>query len=347
VQDAGSRFADRGAISSAPPKYVIITGHGRSGTNWLLSLLDASPDTHCRNSPYLNPESPMAKLPSRFVQRDEIDGLDSGWDEAIAWSARHMGAGDQRIPVAKRHLHRLSCRLGLASALYYGKTRRLLALVTPGLRRKEWAVPFWLGKNESLASALPVLRTSQVPGWVCWALAHRPEARVLHIVRHPGGFLNSWRNRYLKNLDPGEVRVANLARLRDVAQADAAWAAKFGDVERLSLEESELWYWRYATEEIHRAGAGRESYRLVVYESLVADTVSLARTLYAFCGVDWSAAIAAHIARGTRQSQQIAGAWRTRCSAGDAALIDRILADSPMHAWWDDGLATEVSGERA
>jgi len=30
-------------------------------------------------------------------------------------------------------------------------------------------------------------------------LVNRPQTAVLHIVRHPGGFLNSWRNRYLAN----------------------------------------------------------------------------------------------------------------------------------------------------
>ena len=34
-----------------PRRYVLIAGQGRSGTNWLLQILDLSSQTHCRNEP--------------------------------------------------------------------------------------------------------------------------------------------------------------------------------------------------------------------------------------------------------------------------------------------------------
>jgi len=322
-------------------KYITITGHGRSGTKSLLSLLDICPSTHCRNSPYLDPTAPLSQLPSRFVHRSDLPALADGWDEAMVWTASHMGAGDQRIPVVKHHLHGLSCRLGLPAVMYYTKLRRLVALVSPSLRRMEWPVPAWLGKQKALASALPVLRTSQVPGWVCWALAHRPAACVLHIVRHPGGFLNSWRNRFLRDRDAVAVHTANLARLQEVAAADTAWAQRFGAIERLSLEESELWYWRYATEEIHATGVGSSQYKLVIYEQLAANPVAVMREVYASCGLDWGAAIERAIVRSARESQQLAGAWRQRLDAGEVARVEGILHNSPMQGWWEGAKAVD------
>jgi hypothetical protein len=314
----------------------MVTGHGRSGTNWLLGLLDCSAQTHCRNDPYLDPASPLARLPGRFVVGTAADELAADWDDAIAWTAAHFGAGDQPIPTVKHHLHGLSCRLGLPQMVQRARLRRWAAVFSPSLRRMEWPVPWWLGSAAKLKEAVPVLRTSQVPGWVCWALAHRPAVRVLHIVRHPGGFLNSWRNRFLRGRDPAEVHAANLTRLGEVAATNPHWARRFGDLQHLSLEASELWYWRYATEALHAAGADRDTYRRVIYEELAAEPVAGARGLYEFCGLPWTAHTERLIRKRSTGSRGIAEAWRERLDADARALVEEILNGSPMAEWWND-----------
>ena len=42
--------------------YALITGQGRSGTNWLLELFDASSKTFCRNEPDRLEGSPLGLL---------------------------------------------------------------------------------------------------------------------------------------------------------------------------------------------------------------------------------------------------------------------------------------------
>ncbi len=331
----GNPSANRGvAAPSWSPEALLICGHGRSGTNWLLSLLDYSPRTHCRNGPYALAGNPLGALPARSVARDDAPLQGADWDAAMRWTAARMGAGDQRIAVHKHHLHRWSHPLGLTSVLYRNRLRRLLGLAWPPLRKPEWRMPFWLGSARRLAEALPVVRMSQAPGWGCWVLAHRPATAVLHIVRHPAGFLDSWRRRYVAARDADAVLAANRERLHEVRDVDPTWGRRFGDIDALSLEASELWYWRYSTEVMHKAGESAPGYKLVVYESLAEDVAKVAQDVYRHCGLDWSPGVERRIAATGRESAGIAAGWKNRLASEQVDLIERITADSPMMKVW-------------
>jgi len=55
--------------------YALVSGHGRSGTNWLLELLDLSPQTFRRSEPRGVETSPLRKLEhDRFVVRADQSG---------------------------------------------------------------------------------------------------------------------------------------------------------------------------------------------------------------------------------------------------------------------------------
>jgi hypothetical protein len=173
-----------------------------------------------------------------------------------------------------------------------------------------------------------------VPGWIAWVLRNRPEAHVVHIVRHPGGYLNSLRKRMWSELDTAKVVQDNRDRLARVAASDPVWADQFGDLEALSAVEAELWYWRYAGETIHQAGEGNPRYHLVAYEELTRNPVGLSRALFRACGLDWDEAVEQAIERISEGSQAIAAAWREQLSGAEVRLIEQILRESPLRDLW-------------
>ena len=68
----------------SPKRYVLITGQGRSGTNWLLEILDQSRQTHCRNEPNGCAGSALSALPLGQMSCPEQEAkLESAWDAAI------------------------------------------------------------------------------------------------------------------------------------------------------------------------------------------------------------------------------------------------------------------------
>ena len=97
-----------------PRRYVLIAGHGRSGTNWLLEILDQSRQTHCRNEPNECPGSAFFEVPTGRIHRPELDAeLEAVWDQAVARTSTSFGMRDQSIPVDKDHFSRVAQRMGL------------------------------------------------------------------------------------------------------------------------------------------------------------------------------------------------------------------------------------------
>jgi hypothetical protein len=301
----------------------------------LLSILDQSPYTHCRNEPNRLDGSPLtALLPLAFDETDNCVELEAKWDESVRWASRRMGERDHRIPTRKQHVREWSRRMGLYRAVDSPRIRRTLSVAVPSLRGAEWVVPQWIGSPGALEESLPVLKLGAVPGWAGWVLDERPEALVVHIVRHPGGFLNSWRTRFLNKHDRTEVTLANRERLRAIATREPDWAALFGDFEQMSAEESELWFWRYCCEVTDGKGAGSSRYLLVIYEQLTQRTLEISRTLYEACGLEWTKSIARRIERTSASSQAIASTWRTKLNRDEMELVERVLDGSALSTWW-------------
>src|SRR3712207_4350983 len=120
--------------------YVLIVGHGRSGTNWLLDILDNSPRTHCRNEPNEIAASPLAKLPSPYVPGQDLAPMARDWDAAVRWTATHMGERDHAWAGPKDHVFGFSRATGLARTMNR-RPRRIVGTLVPSLRGGEWELP--------------------------------------------------------------------------------------------------------------------------------------------------------------------------------------------------------------
>ncbi len=204
----------------------------------------------------------------------------------------------------------------------------------PTLRRGEWPVPPWLMNRQRLREALLVMKLAQVPGWAQWVLENRPDSHVVHIVRHPGGFLNSWRRRYLAGKDEALVRSKNNARLARILDLHPAWNDRLGPIDKMTVDESELWYWCYASETIHNAGAERPNYTIVTYEQLAADPVAGARRLYRRCELEWNAELERQVRSNSGGSSAISAAWRTLLDNQQNDMVEHVLQGSSLRSLW-------------
>lgn len=315
--------------------YLII-GVGRSGTNWLMTLLDLSPRTFCRNEPnsWSGFGYPMAELPDRYVRTIPSADFCPQWDEAVTWAAGMCSERDHIFTVRKQFVPAAAWALGLARVNYGRRWRKLLGVLRPQYLQKQWPLPAWLFPPRRVAEARLVMKVNDTPGWMAHLFTARPQQQAVHIVRHPGGFLNSWYNRWLKTNNPDEVHELNRQRLRLIAEHDPARREQFGDIEALSTIESELWFWRYANETIMAVGEGKPGYTRVVYEDLVADPVAVGRRVFEACGVDWTDETERAVKATTLESSAIAGAWRQKLSPKMLDELQRTVAGSPLLALW-------------
>ena len=332
-----------GKLTSEPPGYAVITGNGRSGTNWVEAILHASPLTHCRSEPYGIPTSPFHQVPQLWKTGRTTPDMARLWDEIVTWSRSRIGRGDHEFSSPKRYVHPLAQASGIARLIAHSKSRRLLGFMQPSLRQGESLMPWWIGSQRRLEQAYPVFKINLDRCMVSWTLTNRPQARILHVVRHPCGRLNSWLSRYVAGRNVDDILVVRKDRLRKIGEAESDWRAKFGDIEALSLVECEVWFWRYLNESVYAAGHDHPGYLRLVYEDLAEYPLEHARQAYAFCGLPWDAQVEAIVTCGldsssggkrSRTPASIARAWKTKLSPEHIRTVERIVQDSPIMTWW-------------
>jgi hypothetical protein len=317
-----------------PAPYTLLFGQGRSGTNWFLDLFQVSQQTFCRQ-PFFDPESPLADLlPHRFVIKRDCDQLLDIWDDTLARTLQHMGSRDPHIVYPKDYLGVFGNTIG-RKVVGKRSVRKAIGFFSSGIRKKEWIFPGWLGNREGLLGAPAIIKFHQAPGLANFALKHRPKVPVFQIIRHPGGFLNSWATRYLGHQDGDSVLWANRNRLKRIAEADPTWAARFGDPDSIGVEEAELWYWCYANETSYDLGSDRENYRAVPFEMLAQDPLPIMQDLYEIIGLTWDQTIAERILATSSQSSSIAGQWKNRLKPHQRELVERILDNSSLKNFWE------------
>ena len=125
------------------------------------------------------------------------------------------------------------------------------------------------------------------------------------------------------------MKQANIDRLKPLAAASPAWSQRMGAEEALSVDELELWYWRYANEIIYQAGQGSANYVLVIYEDLVHNPVGVMKRIYAASGLPWTQEIEAKIQKPVGSSEAIASAWKDKLSSQQNDWVESILGESP------------------
>jgi len=291
----------------ARDKYVLIIGHGRSGTNLALDLLDCHPATFCRNEPNEIPGSAMSALAGDLVRADVGDRFLDDWREAAALSSVRRGSRDRFHRTYKQYystkLHAI-----LAEKLQgRGRLRKYL-----GIRGGEWQAAGLSGDR------VPVFKILLRPHWATETHAHDANQYVIHVVRDPVGFVLSWWNRYILHDAVGGPRDVYNDNLQSVSEILDCYKARLASGNGYSVEaliETELWRWRYMNEWPLKRLSGSDRYLIWRYSELKANAGQLALTAFDWVGVVPDA--------GTRQ--RISTMRNTLFSRSHSASLDREL----------------------
>jgi hypothetical protein len=332
---------------SKTDKCIIITGNGRSGSNWMLDILDASPDTHCRNEPHSIKDSPMNYIASLASPEKAKALLPDIWDESVNLSRCRMGQRDHRITHPKRYVHSWSQKVGLTSFIQRPNFIHMLKTISPKYQSGEWPMPWWIGNQNELANSSVVLKIINLYPWTTsWILKNKLNTPVIHIVRHPGGQINSFLRRYANLCDEAEYERQEIHRkniLNDIAEAHPQYKEVFGDISSLSWVESIAYYWRANNELIFQVGQNLSNYKRVIYEEMANDPLGIAKDIYTFCKLQWSQSIQDNISGGLEESvfgkvhggpQAVVSKWKTQLPKEYRGLVTEILDGSFMRFWW-------------
>jgi len=301
---------------------AFLLGMGRSGTNFLLDLLDTSPLTHCRNEPDELPGGALESWSEWKIHRSL--GMEADPWADIRLVIGRGGERDRPIPPWKSWVRKA------ASSSARALSKKGLRNLVPGLGGAEFRLPPALIRPEEFSKAVHVLKINAAPSVAEVFLEDsdhlEPQrARVLHIVRNPAGFLRSWRRRWLAEHDHDEVLEANLARIEEVLRQDPEGGAFLSAFEEPNVHESELLFWRYCTQRIREAGRRRSGYLEVSYDELSRTPLTSLRVVFEFLDLPWTEDVTARIEEMTDRSVDIARAFEAELDDDALTMFERTL----------------------
>lgn len=260
----------------AQNRFGLVIGHGRSGTNLALDLIDTHEKTVCRSELNRAADGSFSALPSTPLAAPLGEDFDACWAQALGPAPWRRWDRDRGQNGFKSYYRGPVSRWLAEHVLPRPRLRRAM-----GLRRTEWSVR-WLHRSQT--PVLPVFKLLLQPNWVVQRHADETGQHVVHVVRAPAGFVQSWRNRWV-GTSPETVYAENLLTLPPVLAHFGRERVTEPGFSEAALVESELWRWRYMNEVPLVALRGSPRYRTVGYGALTADPAGQAAALCRFLGL--------------------------------------------------------------
>ena len=314
-------------LTSVDPTVFYVVGHAKSGTTWLMRLLDAHPEIMCKGEgrifgrSYKRPDVKRMDAPTfqpSSLYRALIDA-----DYLNYWIKRSVWTRDGDVDEHVRGLTRAAIRHFLGSrAASIGK--RIVGDKTPFLSK------------EIIAEIAAI----------------DPESKVLHIIRDGrdvavSGIHHLWSREI--DLGGGRDIRPEEERKRDLYRSDPRAAIESGEglfTERRIREMAIDWRQQVAAaREQARELLGEERYLEVRYEQLLEHPIAEFRRLATFLGADGRAAVAQRCVsaaafkrwtKGRRRGQEdstsllrkgVVGDWKRVFTAEDRRIYDKHAGD--------------------
>ena len=311
---------------NSPP--ILLFGMPRSGTTWLGKVFDSHPDTTYRHEPdsggALDGQVPLLAPVAQAEDYREavlrfVDGLQANR------SLRVTG----KLPVFPKR--------GQSAAAF--QLRRATLFGAKALSR--WVRIGDLPEFRGLADdAIVVWKSIESLGRLGVIARLLPEARAVHIIRHPCGYVSSVLGGEAAGLMPGAVSSSeDYGIFRLLLETDAARRHALTEEHLRSLHPVErlAWRWLLYNEKAMDDLEEQANSRIVLYEDLCRDPVGGYRGLFEFAGLSWHDQSRAFVDASThsersayfsvfKDPERAASGWKRKLPDEDQARVLAVVA---------------------
>lgn len=324
---------------------ILIFGMPRSGTTWIGKLFDSHPDTLYRHEPDSVQQLAMPQFPDK-AQAHKYAAELQHFITLLPRMRSPKVVGKQ--PLFAKSYHSTAALHAYQASVFAAKAASRIRRDVPCLYRPT---------GEGCARTRLVWKSTESPARLSACMAALPEARAIHLLRHPCGYVAS----ILRGRREHRFAVAGTG-------SDAAWylnlllATPAGracglsrdDVARFTPEERLALSWVLIQEKILADIAGCERTLSVRYEDVCAQPEATTRRMFAFAGLDWQPQTAAFVAASSgmadtdyysvfKDSPARAERWRAELAPDVIARILGIAADSNAYRFYRAVAAAPVA----
>ena len=318
---------------------ILVFGMPRSGTTWIGKLFDSHPDTLYRHEPDSVRRLSFPLFPQNQNAAQHRQELEQ-FVASLPWLRSPKVVGKQ--PLFPKSYQS-------ASALF---AYRLSVEATKAASRLWRTLPcIYRPTAEGCERARLVWKSIESPGRLGVCIEALPDARAIHLMRHPCGYVASILRgeaaHRFSGLKPSADDLWLLRMLLDTPTA-RAHGLNMDDIEQLTPEERLAWRWVLTQENILADVAGCERVLTVRYEDVCSEPLTMTRRMFDFTGLDWQLQTERFVRASTevtntdyysvfKSSQASADRWRSELAPPVIERILRILRNSSLSGFYPDG----------
>ena len=312
---------------------VFVVGGARSGTTFLAKLLDSHPDVLYRHEPdsiLINTDIPF--IP-RSDQLPSFVGPAKAYLEALC-HVRATKVSGQR-PIFDKAFRSDFQKKRFLAGLYLAKAAEKAGRA---FVKKPLSIPDCIGGGED-GRFVYMMKSVNSPWRTRLFSEAMPNWRFIHILRHPCAVISS----RLRGIESNLMQAKTYLRPPFKAGMAEGYPFSLEELAESSFEEQTAFLWMICNQRIHEDMAGREGYRMVIYEDLCRELESTTRSLFEFAGLDWNGQTEAFIRQLESKDKGEAGyfdiqrsplasldKWRSQLSGEQIAKVERIVCHADV-----------------
>ena len=328
-------------------KSIAIVGLGRSGTTWISKLFDSNPDVV-----YLHEPDYIERIPCVPYTTDVDCHL--VWEPFI----RQYIDGLPSLCTARSMLKRPAFKKNYSKTTIDKFNTGIFCL---RLRAKQFGNRLGFSEKPTLfprqfkdAKAL-VWKSVEQTGNIGCILHAVPEQKLIHVVRHPCGFVDSVLRGEKRKLLQGGVPMSGDPGIFDfVAKTKVAQSLGIRLCDWLSIKTHErlAFAWLCLNEQAAIDGSSRRNYKLMYFDRFCMSPQDEAKAAFEFSGIEFTTETESFVRSSSsedsqvyfdvnRQSSKVPKSWEKNLSRDE---IDRVFSIAKLGDRMSDIIAFESGG---
>lgn len=317
---------------------ILLFGMPRSGTTWIGKLFDSHPDTLYRHEPDSVRRLSLPQFPEKQTAQQYRAELE-----------RFLSSLPQlRSPkiVGKQPLFRKGYQ---SPAALFAYRASVASAKIAGRVQRHFPCPY-RPTAEGYRPVRLVWKSIESLGRLRVCTEIFPEARAIHLMRHPGGYVASiLRGEAARRFDSLKPSAEDLWLLRLLLDTPTGKAHGLdpNQIEQLTPEERLTWVWVLMQEHILADVADSERVLTVRYEDVCAEPLAMTRRMFDFTGLGWQSQTEEFVRASTeaantgyysvyKDPQGSAQRWRSELAPPVIERIQRILRKSSLSQFYPD-----------
>ncbi|HEY9111294.1 MAG TPA: sulfotransferase [Rhodanobacteraceae bacterium] len=332
---------------------ILLFGLPRSGTTWIGKLFDSHPDTLYRHEPDSVQRLGMPLFPA-------VDAASRHRPELERFVASLPGMRSPEV-VGKQPLFAKSY---LSTASLFAYRASVLAAKAASKTRRHVPCPYRPTGGNHGDVVYVVWKSIESLGRLGVCAKAMPDARVIHLMRHPCGHVASVLHGRTTHRFDGEASDTDDSwRLKMLLETATGrpYAARLDDLKELTHAEQLAWIWMITHEKVLADTAHSENVLTVRYEDVCDEPVAMTRKMFEFAGLRWHPQTESFVRASTETTRSTtdtdyysvfkpprasAEHWRSELAPDAIERIMRILRNSPMARYYTDaGHVSKASSE--